>query len=411
MALAKDQPQSWASHIPTILFAFRNSTSASTGYTPFQLMFGRDPIDDLDVMFPSPARKRELLSNSEYAQSLATRIEQAHHMARENMGLAVHRQRRNYQRQPKQFEVNDWIWLFTPTLGSRGSTKMSSNWSGPWLVTRKENDLVYEIEATDEINFEGRVTVSIDRMRLYLKDLDYPCQLTENKADLHMTGNEMAQAIPGHDRIESERKKIDLPIEQPNKGGELIKITTQAQPDNFSPLLARHSSKERNSDLQSKLDWNRSEKIANWSAKEEEEAKTCPESDQEKLFQPDFTKKLDIDHTPVPQNIDSTSDTDEPEKVKRSTPSKKVFDEPGMADRRARYEARTGKPRMTTPEHMYMRSTRPLSEVKLAPQSVSPVKNPETVSESKPSVPESHVKPAVKLTGGLQAAGFRPIYD
>ena len=90
------------------------------------------------------------------------------------MGLAVHRQRRNYQRQPKQFEVNDWIWLFTPTWGSRGSTKMSSNWSGPWLVTSKENDLVYEIEATDEIIFEGRVTVSIDRMRLYLKDLDYP---------------------------------------------------------------------------------------------------------------------------------------------------------------------------------------------------------------------------------------------
>ena len=64
MALSKNRPQTWADHIPTILSAMRNSVSTATGYTPFQLMFGRDPIEDLDVLFPSPARKRELMSVS-----------------------------------------------------------------------------------------------------------------------------------------------------------------------------------------------------------------------------------------------------------------------------------------------------------------------------------------------------------
>ena len=60
LALSSSKPHEWADHIPTILFAFRNSVSTATGYTPFQLMFGRNPIEDLDVLFPSPARRREL---------------------------------------------------------------------------------------------------------------------------------------------------------------------------------------------------------------------------------------------------------------------------------------------------------------------------------------------------------------
>ena len=43
LALSSSKPEEWVDHIPHILFAFRNSVSSSTGYTPFQLMFGRDP--------------------------------------------------------------------------------------------------------------------------------------------------------------------------------------------------------------------------------------------------------------------------------------------------------------------------------------------------------------------------------
>ena len=61
LALSAGKPHDWVAHIPHILFAFRNAVCASTGFTPFQLMFGRNPIEDLDTMLPSPARKRELL--------------------------------------------------------------------------------------------------------------------------------------------------------------------------------------------------------------------------------------------------------------------------------------------------------------------------------------------------------------
>ena len=136
-------------------------------------MFGRDPIEDLNVMFPSPARKRELLLTSVHVRQLAEKVEQANHFARVNMGLAIARQRRYYKRQPKQFYEQDLVWLFTPTLGARGTLKMHSNWSGPWEITKKKNDLVYEIEATPETGYKGKLVVAIDRLRLYLKAVSY----------------------------------------------------------------------------------------------------------------------------------------------------------------------------------------------------------------------------------------------
>ena len=114
--------------------AFRNAVSSSTGYTPFQLMFGRDPIEDLDTMFPSPSRKRNLLLASEFGQKLATRIKQAYHLARNSMNLAIARQRHSYQRAPKFFKEKDMVWLFTPFIGEQGNRKMTTGWSGPWKV-------------------------------------------------------------------------------------------------------------------------------------------------------------------------------------------------------------------------------------------------------------------------------------
>ena len=124
-------------------------------------MFGRDPIEDLDALFPSPARRRELQSMSEYMQKLTTRIEQANHFARLNIGLAVQRQRQYYQQQPKSFDTSDMVWLFPPPLGARGTLKMHSNWSGPWKVVRKINDLIFEILATEETGYRGKLVVPL----------------------------------------------------------------------------------------------------------------------------------------------------------------------------------------------------------------------------------------------------------
>ena len=38
---AKDEPEEWDRHIPFVLFAYRESPHESTGYSPFELLYGR----------------------------------------------------------------------------------------------------------------------------------------------------------------------------------------------------------------------------------------------------------------------------------------------------------------------------------------------------------------------------------
>ena len=169
-ALSSTQPSKWDTYIPEILYAIRISVSRSTGFSPYQLMFGRDPIDDLDTLFPTPKEEIESFNRPEYFQKLRTRTLQAFQIARDNMGISVSRQRRAYYHPKRQFEEGNTVWLFTPLLGQRQVTKLHTGWSGPWIVCRRINDVTYEIEPSSKLRHARKEVVSIDRLRRYADD-------------------------------------------------------------------------------------------------------------------------------------------------------------------------------------------------------------------------------------------------
>ena len=170
LALAADKPNTWDAYIPSILYAIRISINRSTGFSPFQLMFGRDPIDDLDSLFPYPRQELEMFSRPEYFKKLQTEMHQAFQMARDNMDLAVSRQRRSYQRNKVSYCLGDRVWLFTPMIGQRQVNKMQTGWSGPWTVIRCINEVTYEIEPHSSFNYPKTEVVSCDRLRKFFDD-------------------------------------------------------------------------------------------------------------------------------------------------------------------------------------------------------------------------------------------------
>ena len=415
-------------------------------------MFGRDPIDDLDVMFPSPSRKRELLTNSEFARSLAERIEQAHHWARVNMGLAATRQRRNYQRRPKSFQVQDLVWLFTPTLGARGSTKMTSNWSGPWEVKEKVNDLVYKIEASPESNYEGVATVSIDRMRLYVKDVDHPSPKLEDPEEVEMPGNEFATSIPGRNDAHPPSYRgpdlgSDPNLHEPE--GEITTFSTgPVAPAPFDLLGASGFSPPPNlpgpiqpgshsaqpvkpfsydPPTSTVLKWDQEPEVADWpTGLEEGQESPAEEKGEETLFVPQQKPVLEIEHRPPISKQFSTSESEEDvglssqtgQKISTPTrtPERKVFDDPCQARRRKNYVARYGHPRCKSPN--LMKASRPMSELRVVEDPVSPIIQPEPVTQIEASmevktdtVKASKIPKPVKPPVVDLPSGFRRAYD
>ena len=197
-ALTMDHPHRWPDYVPQALFAMRTAVCRSTGFAPFELLFGRDPTTNLDLLFRPPGADTQPLSTS-YAQDLRSRILQAHEWARRNIGAAIKRQRNAYVADKTSLATGSAVWLFTPTLQLSNRRKFSSYWTGPWTVAAQLNDVMYRLEPDSSWLRKGQLDVSVDRLKPYTAnhaELDANVQPPAD-ADLNMPGDEYAEFLQG----------------------------------------------------------------------------------------------------------------------------------------------------------------------------------------------------------------------
>ena len=411
LALSSHTPSKWDTYIPSILYALRCSVNRSTGFSPFQLMFGREPIDDLDTIFAHPTMDTDLMNAPEYFQQLKQQMHQAFEITRTNMGLAIQRQKRSYYRQKVEYFLNDLVWLFTPVLGQRQVTKMNTGWSGPWKISKKINDVTYQISPTSGLNHTRRETVSIDRIRKYFKDETELVIPPDKNVDLSNEGDFSLEDIPGlfiptsssipkskfnpsysssSPSPSTSPPQVNQTVNPSPQPSQKLPITPSSvlNPSNSSPPKSpKHQSTPRSTNndkhsetsdwdttksYHSNLAWDFPNDMANWS-NDPDKSFTSPHigdvqdsstfNETSRYGTPCAATKLVFDVSGGEDDekehelLDHSSPQRTNSPVAMSASNIRTAREISQADRRARYERRTGEPRPSTPEGM--QSTRP----------------------------------------------------
>ena len=349
-ALTQHKPTAWPDYIPAILYALRCSISAATGFSPFQLMYGRSPIEDLDLIMPSPSYLQKLQTAPEYFGELTARLTQAHHIARENMRLAVERQRNNYYRKPKYYDVNDLVWLFTPILSDRKTPKFVTGWSGPWKIITKINDLMYKIKfEAKEHDFESTdhtETVSIDRLRKYYPNAYDEPTLLPPQANLTMAGDDFALMVcPNNGNSSSLRRQRGQVTHSKNNDVQ----SDQSDNVNHSPVLDPDNTIEDTETDPPFTEETVYDPVAHWSISSDP---VPPETID--TSHPEFTERLPLQDDPtltvnIPTNVPQIADQITSAAKMKLQPPANTFeaayarykpDEQCQHDRRARYRDR-----------------------------------------------------------------------
>lgn len=136
----------WDLLLPMMEFAYNNSVNPSTGYSPFFLNYGHDPLIPTSLLKP-PATN--VPSVSDFVDSQATALAHAHDAIID----AQNRQKAqaDKSRRPITFAVGDMVFLSAENISAashanRPSKKLEPKYLGPYKILEQLNDNAFKLD-------------------------------------------------------------------------------------------------------------------------------------------------------------------------------------------------------------------------------------------------------------------------
>ncbi|XP_078694909.1 uncharacterized protein LOC144923898 [Branchiostoma floridae x Branchiostoma belcheri] len=168
--LVADDAKDWDEYLPYICFAYRETPCATTGFSPFELTFGRQVRGPLTVL------KEAWLDDAEHEDSLAdyitdlkTKLEWMTEWSLHQKEAMQKKTKTWYDKTAKdrEFHLGDQVLVLLPSAAS----KLQRQWRGPYSIVQKINSVDYKVDT-------GRRT---KRFRIYhvnlLRPWEQPMQI------------------------------------------------------------------------------------------------------------------------------------------------------------------------------------------------------------------------------------------
>ncbi|KAK7097858.1 hypothetical protein V1264_004777 [Littorina saxatilis] len=140
--LCSEQPRQWHRYINALLFAYREVPQESTGFSPFELMYGRTvrgPMQILKELWTKDVDTPEVKNSYQYVFELREKLEETLEISRENLRKSQDSGKHYYDRKAvnRKFTPGNKVLILLPT----DHNKLLMQWKGP-----------YEVEAVVGIN-------------------------------------------------------------------------------------------------------------------------------------------------------------------------------------------------------------------------------------------------------------------
>ena len=138
-------------------FAVRESRNESLGFSPFELMFGREvrgPLSALKDSWLSHEHSEPSVTVSQYFEKLKSTLLKVHNIAMENLKVSQKKMKTKYDRKTKvrNFKPGDSVLVFIP---------LAAKYSGPYIIKSKVDDLNYIINTPDRRRKSRKVHVNL----------------------------------------------------------------------------------------------------------------------------------------------------------------------------------------------------------------------------------------------------------
>lgn len=137
----------WKEFVKPLVHAYNCTKHESTGFSPYELMFGRQPRLPLDLAFGLPREGISQTSHSQYVQHLKSHLKESYEVATRNALKLAERNKVRFDKRVTEsaLEVGDRVLVRNVRI--RGKHKLADKWeSEVYVVTKRADNLpVYTI--------------------------------------------------------------------------------------------------------------------------------------------------------------------------------------------------------------------------------------------------------------------------
>jgi len=132
----------WPDYLPAVTLAYNVSVHSTTGWSPYFLFHGRQPICELDLITKSPDKNQDnTVTLSDYALQLTETMRSAFDLVQQTRKAQVDRMKKHYDThvKAKTWTVGEIVWYYYARNYQGRFGKWESRYIGPFRVMEVVN--------------------------------------------------------------------------------------------------------------------------------------------------------------------------------------------------------------------------------------------------------------------------------
>lgn len=140
MYVASDH-KNWDEALPFITYAYNTAKHETTGYSPFYLVYARNPRTPLDTILPFSLHDEESVAKTLCLAEESRQLARLRTLASQSQS----KQRYDVRHRSVSFCKGDLVWLWTPFRKRGLCSKFLSRYTGPFVILDRVSDVTYVI--------------------------------------------------------------------------------------------------------------------------------------------------------------------------------------------------------------------------------------------------------------------------
>ena len=150
--LCHEQPRQWHRFINPLLSASREARQEATGFSPFELLYGRTargPVQILKELWSEEEEVPEVTTSYQYVLELRERLDEAMKLAQAELEKNQGRNKNLHNRRAKNwsFQEGDKVLVLFPT----DQNKLLMQWKGPFEIKGTKWGNNYQVEVNKKV--------------------------------------------------------------------------------------------------------------------------------------------------------------------------------------------------------------------------------------------------------------------